>query len=100
MINKVLPTIAGVDPTERGEEELSILEGVCWNTRLMSPRMTSDIIECDGWLVVKLYSLGIPREVVDREVRLTNIARSLDHRPGGQGSGKRRGAVGLLLRED
>jgi tRNA A-37 threonylcarbamoyl transferase component Bud32 len=76
MINTVLPTIAGVDLTERGKEDLSILEGVCWNTRLMSPRMTSDIIECDGWLVVKLYSLGVPREVVDREVRLTNLARS------------------------
>ncbi|MDW5563586.1 MAG: phosphotransferase [Methanomassiliicoccus sp.] len=43
----------------------------------MSERLASDIIECDGALVIKLFSPQVSRELVEEEVRLTNLARSL-----------------------
>jgi uncharacterized protein (TIGR02172 family) len=57
------------------EERPSVLEGTCKTTRLMSSRMTSDIIECDGWKVIKLYSRDVLKEMVEEEIRLTNLAR-------------------------
>ncbi len=57
------------------ERELYSLDGACKTTRLMSERLASDIIECDGLLVIKLYSRTVPREVVEEEIRLTNLAR-------------------------
>ncbi len=42
----------------------------------MSERELSDIIECDGQLVIKLYSNDISKEMVEREMILTNLARN------------------------
>ena len=57
------------------DRELYNLDGACRTTRLMSERLASDIIECDGLLVIKLYSRSVPRDIVEEEVRLTNLAR-------------------------
>lgn len=57
------------------DREMYSLDGACRTTRLMSERLASDIIECDGLFVIKLYSSSVPREVVEEEVRLTRLAR-------------------------
>jgi Ser/Thr protein kinase RdoA (MazF antagonist) len=41
----------------------------------MSERLASDIIECDGMLVVKLYVSNVPKETVEEEMRLTSVVR-------------------------
>jgi tRNA A-37 threonylcarbamoyl transferase component Bud32 len=57
------------------DREVWQLDGTCRATRLMSERLRSDIIECDGVAVIKLYSRDVEREQVEEEVRLTNLAR-------------------------
>jgi uncharacterized protein (TIGR02172 family) len=53
-----------------------MLDGTCRATRLLSERLASDIIECDDLLVIKLFSSSVSKELVEEEVRLTNLARS------------------------
>lgn len=65
----------GIVLVNDGEKELNILYGTCRSTKLMSERMASTIIECDGSMVIKLYSIGVSKEMVQEEMRLTNMAR-------------------------
>ncbi|MBI0583258.1 MAG: phosphotransferase, partial [Methanomassiliicoccus sp.] len=60
--------------TKNSKEEGYGLDGTCGSTWLMSSRLTSDIIVCDELLMIKLYSRGMPRDAVEEEMRLTNLA--------------------------